>query len=56
MSYILLTITVFLLSLSNLWLWIRLTKLTERFYEFSKKTVETFKAVRRALQAVEKHV
>jgi hypothetical protein len=56
MSYILLTITVFLLSLSNLWLWIRLTKLTERFYEFSKETAETFKAVLRALQAVEKHV
>lgn len=31
MSYILLTITVFLLSLSNLWLWLKVTKLEDKY-------------------------
>jgi hypothetical protein len=31
MSYLLLTITVFLLSLSNLWLWIKVTKLEDKW-------------------------
>jgi hypothetical protein len=40
MSYILLTITVFLLSLSNLWLWLRVTKLEDNVHLITKRLTE----------------
>lgn len=46
MSYLLLTITVFLLSLSNLWLWVKVTDLENTVHTITETLLDTFKKAR----------